>query len=519
VAVKQTFTSDTTQLEKAMSKLERMNTRLIEQNRKLAAGSQGASRKARSGFGGWIKGLAGVAAGYLSVQTAIRAVIQEIKDKEQLENRSKNFAISVAEAQSDAIGNLGYVSGKAIDDFTARMKKLAKETKVKGGLATIYQSASTGLSSSGADVDLTEQAIRAAAKISPQNPEAIDRLTLAAIHLSKATGTLDAEKNLGFLIGVQSQSAVTEHEKIARNVLPGVMGVAKYGGSANEAGAIVATMTQYMVDVEGRKSATASRNLAEQLAAFLPEKTTYKYEKDRRGRARKVVDVEGTGLTSTMERIKHLQKNAEARTQFLGGASFGSQAMAPVKMLLGEMELGKAKPLEKYLAGIPKPEEYTAYFQQTAANMQRPFEQKIGKSERIVETTGEELMLTPSGRKRAADAIYSVENLDTTLQKAGVGGWARTYRAGQLRYARNIEGKSPQAAYEHAVKGTQIPGQRGGEFESANLKGLDKESKEILLKQLDLLEKMSKTILHGSPKAAQAAIDANLHQHGETGAL
>ena|GEM_PF-5178631 len=528
MAVKQTFTSDTAQLEKAMAKIERMNTRLIEQNRKLAAGSRQASHKARSGFGGWIKGLAGVAAGYLSVRMAIQAVIRTIEDKEQRQREARDYSITVAEAQAMAIRNLGNVSGEAVDDFTRRMEKLAKETKPAGGLATIYQAASTGLSSSGADVDLTERAVRAAAKISPESAEGIDRLTQALLHLNKATGTRDAEKNLGFLLSIGQQAAVTDPAKIAQHLVPGVIGTSKYGGTATESGAILAAITQYMGDREGRKSATAGRNLAKQLAEFLPEETTYKYEKDRRGRARKVVDVEGTGLKSTMDRIKYLQEHPQARTQFLSGASFSSHADAPVKMLLGEMGLGQADPLEKILGAMPSPDEYSAQFRQQAANLARPSEQTVAAGQRGIDTTVEELQRSIGGMRDQLAGLYSDENMVKVLRASGAGWWS-TFGSERMHEMKNLQGKGA-GEYQMQVDLRRARLQAQGTPESiqqaqilkehlADVARQENELKNAIREQTEQVTELLRDANRTAKRPQPAAVGANIHQHEETGAF
>jgi len=474
--VKTTFTSDSKQLEATLHKLERQNTKLIEQNRRLAGESRRASAAAgkQADSAGRaadraVGSIARMAAGYLSMQAAINLVVQSLKDKEVQEAKSRDATLSVADAQIKALRNLGPVAASVQKDFTDQIAKMAAETPVAGGEATLYSAASTGLSASGGNVKATMDAIRAAVAIAPESAQEIEAISGALLHLGKATGTFDAEKNLGFLLGVGQQAAVTSTEKIAANLAPGIIGATGYGGTAQESGAIIAALTQGMADPEGRKASTAAVNMAKQLEAFLPEKTTYKTEEDKRtGKITKVADVEGTGLRTTAERIRYMQENAEARQRFLAQATFETKAQIPIEQLLGATERGDAtrKSFEEALQKIPKAEDAGQIAREMAESVKRPFQQQIAGQQRAADALADSLDRDEGGRARAKAGVYSVENLDKMLQKSGMGFIARTAEAIDYRVRRKL-GDTAKTAYGAVAKRRAVALRRQGRTEEA----------------------------------------------------
>ena len=413
-------------------------------------------KTATSGLVNWARGLVGLVAGYASVQTAVRAVTAVIKDQEQLQERSRQKTETIAEAQIGSLRNLGPVSQEARADFVKRMENLATEVAPAGGLKTIYQAASMGLSASGGDVVATEEAIRTAAKIAPELPQELMAISEALLHLSKATKTSDAKANLGFLLGLGQQAAVTSMEKISSNLTPGVIGVTGYGGTAQEAGAIVAGLTQGMADPEGRKAATASINLAKQLDAYFQENNLVTEQTD-----------------STIEQIRYMQQDATARAKFLSKASFETKAQVPVEQLLGVAERGDATrrfvdlALPKMVAGA----QATATAEAMIAGIRQPLEQQVAESTRKREAGRETLEAgTVGGKTAAVQAAYDWAKLSEDLKAAGVG-IARRLQAGAEYYARrHLMRETGERAYgtvTGAVAGEMTTGRSQGDFAQA----------------------------------------------------
>jgi hypothetical protein len=385
----------------------------------------------------WAGSLAGVAAGYLSIQTAIRGVVAALRDQEELRKRSRERTESISEAQAAALRNLGAVPEAQRAEFISRMEQLAQQTRVTGGVKTIYQAASMGLSASGGDVEATTRAIRTAAQIAPESAEELQAIAEALLHLGKATGTSNARENLGFLLGLGQQAAVTSMEKISRNLTPGVIGVRGYGGTAQEAGAILAALTQSMADPEGRKAATAAVNLAKQLDEYFRQHEMVTQATD-----------------STIEQIRFLQQHEAARLAFLEKATFETKAQVPVEQMLGVAERGEEarRRLEQALPKMVSGTAAERITDQMIKGLRQPLAQKVAETTRRREVAREALETgTTAGRMRAVTGAFNWEQLSEDLKAAGVDLPRRVQAALQYWGSRVLQ-QGPEQAYTRAAR-------------------------------------------------------------------
>lgn len=373
MVVAQEFVGKIDKLEASYHRLEAMNTKLLEENRRLAQSSRKHSDDAVAGLDRTVQSAMRAVTSYVSLQAAIQAVTAATRDKEEMERKANETTLTIADAQIKALRNLGNVSSEERAKFVGDMKKLADDTKV--GLQPLYLAASSGLSASGGNVQATMRAVGAAARIAPESPEELEAISGALLHMGKATGTQDAMQNLGFLLGVGQQAAVTETGKIASNLAPAVIGVTGYGGTASEAGAIVAALTQGMADPEGRKSGTAAIALAKQLE-------------------------KAAGQGSPLANIRYMQTHPEERAAFVEAASFEGKAQIPVEQLLGVEGRGDVSRrfMDEALTKIPIGKEAAAVAEGMIAGIREPFEQQVAGGARSGATAREQLAMTPEGR-------------------------------------------------------------------------------------------------------------------------
>lgn len=442
MAVKQEFTVDDRDLDRAYAKLEQQNTKLLEQNRRLAESARRHTNSHKGAAAAMVASFVAVGVQVLSVNKAIQLLIQSNADLEAQQKKARDLTISQADSQRDALINLGPVSQKVREKFLSDMKKLAEDTKVP--LAQLYSAASAGLSASGGNLQATLGAVGTAAKVSPHSAEQLQAVANALLHMSKATKTEDPMKNLGFLLGVGQQAAVTDPGKIASNLSAGVIGVTGYGGTAQEAGAIVAALTQGMADPEGQTSSTAAINLAKKLDEFFPTEDTYKWETDKKtGAVEKVLDRKGTGLQSPTEKILYLREHEDERRRFLSEASFEAKAQIPVEQLLGETVRGQTtrKYHEQALQAIPKAEDAAGMATELLKGIEGVFEQKMAGMGRTETTAVEEMQTSIMGKERALAGMFSTASLDETLAAAGVGYAERSMATMSLR----VGGRMPWA--------------------------------------------------------------------------
>lgn len=335
---------------KVVEQLQKRVEQLEAQNRKLNQESKKGADDSTRGWNAAANGAANAIAAYVSLQAAIQVVNRSLQDKIDLENKSAQAQTRVADSQRGFLINLGLVSKAEQEAANARIQQISKATGASVG--SLYASAGAAVSARG-DLSINQalDAVAVAARVQPRNAGEQTAVAGGLLDLATLTGSADAKVNLGILAGVGSQARITNLQALSQNLVPGAINVASRGGTPQEALALVSTITSQLKDATGATSATAGIQLANQLAAFLPESDTFKNE-TRNGRTVRTVNRRGTGLSSTFQRIEALQNDDLLREQFLGSASFEQKAGSAIEQLLT-----KGSPLAQLLtsnaAGLP----------------------------------------------------------------------------------------------------------------------------------------------------------------------
>lgn len=469
---------------KTLFKLEQQNLRLIEQNKRLARSSGRAYResskgaaKAAGGADRLVGSLARMAAGYFSVQAAIMAVTASLKDKEEQQRRSRDATITQSDAQRNMLRNLGNVSDEQQDQFLSKLQAMTERAAPKGGLATVYNMAATGLSASGANRQKTLGAIEEALAFAPDDPATATSITGALLHMSKATGRSSARENMGYLKLVGEQSAITNWEKIARNLSPAIIGVTSFGATPQEAGALVAAFTQGSADSMGKRTGTGAIKYAQQLEAFLPTEDVYGQISipGRRGKTRGVI-TKGTGLKSLGERIEYLQSHSLDRERFLEQMTMEAKSLAPARQLTQGPKTMTGKAYSSSLVAFNIPFEKMAEQVETkVGQMNRMFGQQIAQGKRAGEVSGEMAVTqTPVGRKSSIQAAFSSEELETILADHKVG-WAlrKQYR---IIYELRKQFQGAEGAFAYTTRSAANDLREGGRNDDNRRRAKDLEA-------------------------------------------
>jgi hypothetical protein len=515
-------TSDIDDVLRDNAKLEKDNTKLIEQYRMMARDSAKAKKQSRSGLRQMAQAAAAAVTGYVSVQAAIQAVTKSIKDKMEMEKRAAGHAISLSGAQQEAIINLGDVTDKVMNKFFSDVDKVAANKKIPQNIA--IQAASAGLSASRGDRAGTLAALRIAGVVSSNNPEGIAGMTEALLDTRKITGDLRAATNFGFMMAMQSQARGTSLTQIADFGVPRAGAVHSFGGSAGEAGALITGLSQAMMDKSMRRSGTTAIALASQLADFLPEK-------DRLGfkNGRPFVERPATGLTSTRERLEFLRReeNEMLSREFYAQASFEQGAKGSIPSLLGIEGFGD-KAYKDYAGALktfPTLEEGVAMGERKLAQMQRTFSQGMGGVSRGHQSAVEQHAISVQGMELARGDIYSKDRLMVQLEAMGVP-WNQRFATG-VEY--HINPRSKRDFYERSIRGyadwaggtAMTPSHAGPIPDRPGDPPAHRETIRIAEDHLEDLATRLKSIdqqLRARRREAQrtpAAVGAALHQHGE----
>lgn len=306
------FASDDKEVMAAIQKMNAEMAKLRDQNKKLAEESKKGGQQSAGMMEVGIAQAAKLAAGYLSVQTAVQAVTAALHDKFDIEKRSLELQTRTAVTQRDFLANLGTTTRTQKQGALASISAISKRTGVAE--SNLYGPGSSALSAAGGveNLGVAMTALEKAARIAPDSAEAMSQIAGAIIDLNKATGSLQGEKGLDLLIGLQAGSRVKNMGLLASNVPRGVAGATASGFSPEAAAALFESLSNAMADDKGALTATAESSLAARLRAYLPENDVYAGE----GRNRKLKH-KGVGAMSGEGRFAMVSEDEKLRTGFL----------------------------------------------------------------------------------------------------------------------------------------------------------------------------------------------------------
>jgi len=276
-------------------------------------------------FASQAKNMAAAAAGFVGVGSAIAGIATaaaliraELNNLRAKQSKSGEARVTYETALADAISNTLPTGFFTADEVDAKSKRIALDAGISPARgAQLLGSAvtSTGVSSR-ADAETAIQAAVATARIAPGlEGSGQESLAGVAASLGKSFGVAPSAA-IGFSERVRGQSNVRDQGAFASNVAPGLQGLTDFGFKPEEAGGLIATLTQRGGDTEGSTSKTAALNLA----AALEERFRGTYERD--------------GKFDPSQAIAALQGDPELRRKFLEGGEFRGKTF-------GKAALGK----------------------------------------------------------------------------------------------------------------------------------------------------------------------------------
>jgi hypothetical protein len=278
MSVTQKFTGDTSQLMKEYDKILASQAKLEQKladstnAQKLAAKqavdasrSQMSMEKNRQDLvASSLAGLAGMATGYLSIQTAMAGVTAEMRMQDQLRKESLKQSLDLAGAQAGVIKNLGNVPTSEAQKFLGDINAIAERTNVSA--RDLAMAAGTALSSAQGDQAKTLRMLEAAAPIFRDAPGDLPEFVQRIPAFQKSMGGTESEA-IERLVALQGTARIVSLTGLG-NAAPAVSGSAIYQGGAdkNEASissaAVFAALGSALDDSEGAESKTATLKLS-----------------------------------------------------------------------------------------------------------------------------------------------------------------------------------------------------------------------------------------------------------------
>jgi hypothetical protein len=217
----------------------------------------------------------------LGVGSGLAGAVKLIRDEWEAvieaQRRAATATVTEAQAEGEALRNLGAETPAERDRYLKDIDKMSQETGVSK--TDLHKRASTALSAKGAlPYESAMEAVGLSAKYLPGDTEGGSIFSGAVLDQMRA-GNVDATTAAANLTAVGKFSRIVDPAMIARNVAPAMLAATAKGDTLQEAGPLFAALTT-KGDFRGDESKTAQIALQEQLSAFLPKESTYRYEEN-----------------------------------------------------------------------------------------------------------------------------------------------------------------------------------------------------------------------------------------------
>jgi hypothetical protein len=506
------MSGDEAKLWRSMQKVMEGQTK-IERNFKKTKDS---AKEVEKAIDDQVQGLAEMATAYLGISATVNKILDAEKQREEIANRMKDAAVSLADAQSEAIGNLMLPKAEQ-DKLIATVEKMASDLRPQGGQATAWRVVSAAASASGGNAKVAEDAARVAMRASPNNVQNMVELAGALPNVNKITGGTSTDA-LGYILAIGQQAQTRNLADLSRNIVPGAGALTSYGATPEQAGALVAAVQQGMKgrDIEGRLSGTAVVQLAKQLEEMLPEKNTYKEERDASGRVRKTLAHKGTGLKTVIERMDYLAGNQKAREKFLQEASFEAASQVAIEELLGGRGGQTRQRYQENVKQFAPRSQWGKLAEDTIGQLQEPDAQVAADIDRGDQAFQERMLGTIAGKQAVLAGLFSRAKLDTALGNAGVGYLERTAQSWEYRTSA-WQGMDPEKNFaQQMTKAAAIERSSGGAEGRARSDAIltfRDEQLEEAKKLRKQIEGLREDLNRRSSTPSPAAVDGASRQH------
>ncbi len=339
MTIHQKFTGDASQLLQVYQQQSKEVVRMQQELAKLGgefgvAGAMGL--KAGGTLNTLLRQGAAEIQNYTQQWTGLSLVVQgvsaELDEVAQKQARAAATNVSVGSSQADIIRNLPGVSSERKQQFIGETQSAFSQSQFSD-LNEFNRAVASGLSASSGDMEGTLKAALAGAQLTRDKPQELNLLVGAALDLAKASGTKEAEKNLGFMLHVGGESRMVDTRQNAINVPPAIIAaVNSMKGdrqqTAIDAGAVFAAVGSQAADVRGEATSTSVTSLAVQMRDYFEKGV----EKNIGGHKFRQKPKDDPG---TFEgRISFLQQNEKERRQFFENSSFERKFQVPIEQLL-----------------------------------------------------------------------------------------------------------------------------------------------------------------------------------------
>lgn len=413
------LTADSRSVEAAQEKILRNLDIMADKLQKVEAKSKQSSKATEDGmsaaagqalkFVGAISGISSAIGGIMVIANQLR------REYDNLVSRQKGAAdtqVGFEQALAQTVRNAGGVlNGQQVKDMAIALAQGASVDPAKAAQVLGSAFSARGISNK-QQAEEVKSAAEMAMKFAPEL-SAQDTATLAgtAIDIQKRTG-MTTRQAIGLIQLTGGVARTTELKGLAENVMPGAMSMEQIGGMSMEKNAaLMAALTQGIVDPEGAVSRTAGITFVRELRERLPK------------------------LKDTEERLRAIQADPKLQKAFLEGGRFGGKEFAAAEIGRGQAQAsveqlirGEGTAAQSFrefqtvisdrAAAGQKFDEMTREVQSVtfASRLKRQFETAV-QQQQILDTVGGQTSITREGLSEflksvgQSDLSQRVENL------------------------------------------------------------------------------------------------------------
>ncbi len=488
--VTQTFTGDANQLTRELDKVNAAYAKLEQQIARASDKSEEGHRKSSAALQSALNSVIGLAAQYVSLEGAIRAVTAARERDDQIQQRAIDANLRLATAQTDLLRN----AGKDFDELANRIEGISKRTRV--GRASLTEAASAAISGrpEGMTMPQVASAIEAAAGMMREQPQNIAPFTQSLLQIMGATGIREGGAAAGMLQSIAGVSAIPSAVRVGEFAAPGMFTASvKDAGDPARAALQAAAMFSMFTrrgDPRGEKAGTTTVGMVSGLADFF------------KGR-------EDPG--SLLGRVEALQSNETLRKTFLSKPIEGV-ALA-LKTQAENLFDPKSPEFAMFKANIGaiqiSPQPYKALMQRMGTATPSL---AMGEQRRALEANIEEADLAEgqTRRMRARNILQAGLN-----RGQGIGAWGDEL-AGMLFYDYSTSmprflggGVDPAKSAEFALRGKRASYEHGG------IQPDERKAVEKLDDLISQLHRLNRTAEKGSAAALGGAATDQPSRHRE----
>ena len=340
-----------------------------EAKAKLEASSAGMSDFGRQALGAdrasgsLVGSVASLAAGYVSLQTAISLANDYLTDNIKKAEEAYAAQTKLAAAQEPTLQNLTGLSPAVKKQIlTVEVPTIQAQTGFPDQ-AILADTIGKGYSASN-DLASSTSATEAASRLTMQNPQTLPKVAGGALDIGQATGIKDAKRTLGFALTVGAVSRVEDPAKIAPSIAPVIRSAVQDVPAnqveqvAREAAAVWSLATKRANDLQGDASATFSTTLTAKLDTFFRNQTqafATAQEKASSGKPLSADERQAMQLgrvedpKDLLKRLQLFGDNPAMAQQLLGKEGFGE---ARFKTYLNQLITGDAATIAELRASI-----------------------------------------------------------------------------------------------------------------------------------------------------------------------